>query len=100
MPLPGVIGIVAAVISVALAGVSGRWVEASAAGVAVGVLLVWLVLYIRVSAPINRQFTAAVDSREVLPNARVLQGNWDRVIVARATLQGLAVTALCLTLLI
>jgi hypothetical protein len=100
MPLPGVAGVVAAAICVALAGVSGRWVEAGAAGIAVGLLLVWLVLYIRVSAPINRELVAAIDSRRVPPNARVLQGNWDRVIATRAMLQGLAVAALCLTLLI
>jgi hypothetical protein len=31
---------------------------------------------------------------------RALQRNWDRIITARAGLQGLAVAALCVTLLI
>jgi hypothetical protein len=53
-----------------------------------------------VSAPINRQLTAAADEGRSLPNGRALQANWDRVIVARATLQGLAVAALCLVLAI
>jgi Domain of unknown function (DUF1772) len=100
MPVPGMLGVVAAAISVALAGVSGRWVEAGAAGVAVGLLLVWLVLYIRVSAPINRQLTALADFGDSTLNVRALQRNWDRVITTRAIFQGLAVAALCLTLLV
>jgi hypothetical protein len=100
MPVPGVLGVVAAALSVALAGMSGRWVEAGAAGVAVGLLVVWLVLYLRASAPINRQLTAAADLAEPTLDARALQRNWDRVITARATLQGLAVAALCTALLI
>lgn len=100
MPVPGVLGVVAAAISVALAGASGHWAEAGAAGVAVGILAIWLVLYFRVSAPINRQLTAAADLAEPALDARALQRDWDKVITARATLQGLAVAALCLTLLI
>ncbi len=100
MPVPGVLGLVAAVISAAFAAASGRWMQAGAAGVAVGLLLVWLVLYLTVSKPINQQLTAAADSPDPQTDARALQRNWDKVITIRATLQGLAVTALCLTLLI
>jgi hypothetical protein len=56
------------------------------------------VLYARISAPINRQLAAAARSRDVPSNARALQDNWDRIINARAIIQGLAVTALCLSL--
>jgi len=62
--------------------------------------LIWLVLYTRVSAPINRQLSAAADSGQVLTNVRVLQANWDRIINARAILQGLALAALCVVLMI
>ncbi len=82
-----------------LAALAGHWAQAIAAGVAVVLLLVWLVLYTRVSAPINRQLTAAADSGQLLPNVRALQANWDRIINARAILQGLALAALCLTLI-
>lgn len=99
MPVPGVIGLVAAVVSVALAGASARWIEAGAAGVAVALLLAWLVLYVRVSAPINRQLTTAADLAEAKLDARALQRNWDKVITMRASLQGLAVAALCTALL-
>jgi hypothetical protein len=59
MPIPGAVGIVAAAASVALAAVAGRWAEAIPAATAVALLLVWLVLYTRISAPINRQLSAA-----------------------------------------
>jgi hypothetical protein len=100
MPIPGVLGMVAAAISAAVAAASGHWVQAVAAGVALGLLLVWLVLYLRVSKPINQQLTAGADYPEPHTDSRALQRNWDKVITIRATLQGLAVTALCLTLLV
>ena len=98
MPVPGVLGVVATAIAAVVAAVGAHWTQAIAAGVALIALLVWLALYTQVSAPINRQLTAAADARQPLPNGRVLQAKWDRIIGARATLQGLAVTALCLVL--
>ena len=100
MPVPGALGVVAAAISAAFAAATGHWTQAGAAGVAVGLLLVWLVLYLRVSAPINRQLTAAADRSGPATDTRALQRRWDKVITIRATLQGLTVAALCLTLLI
>jgi hypothetical protein len=99
MPVPGAIGIVAAAASSALAALAAHWAQAIPAGVAVVLLLVHLLLYTRVSAPINRQLTAAAESGQVLPQVRVLQANWDRIINARAILQGLALAALCLALI-
>jgi Domain of unknown function (DUF1772) len=99
MPVPGVLGLVAAAISAVLAATSGRWPQTVAAGAAVGLLVVWLLVYLRVSAPINRRLTGAVDQPDPAINARELQHNWDRVITIRAILQGLAVTALCTALL-
>jgi hypothetical protein len=95
MPIPGVIGLVASAASAAFAALAGSWTTAILATAALALLLVWLMLYIKVSAPINRQLTAAALIRDVPANARVLQANWDRVINARAALQGLAVCALC-----
>ena len=99
MPFPGVIGMIGAAASAALAAAAGRWTAATIAATALALLLVWLMLYLKVSAPINRQLTAAAQARSVPANARVLQANWDRVINARAALQGLAVGALCLALI-
>ena len=97
MPIPGALGIIAAATCAALAAVSP--VDgAIAAAAAVRLLLAWIVLYGLVSAPINRELTAAAKSGNVPANVRALQGNWDRIIAARAILQGLAVAALCLAL--
>ncbi|WP_156675780.1 MULTISPECIES: DUF1772 domain-containing protein [unclassified Mycobacterium] len=98
MPVPGVLGLAAATISLAFAAASGRWAQAGAAGAAVLLLLAWLLIYLRVSAPINRQLIAGADRPELPTDARALQRNWDRVITTRATLQGLAVAALCLAM--
>jgi hypothetical protein len=100
MPVPGVLGVVAAATSAALAAVAAHWAQAIAAGAALVLLLVWIVLYTQVSAPINRQLTAAADTGQALPNGRVLQAKWDRIIGARALLQGLALAALCVVLMI
>ena len=99
MPVPGAVGIVAASTSAVLALIGGHVTQAMLSTVAVVLLLVWLVLYTRISAPINRQLSAAAGSGDVLPNARFLQDRWDRIINARATLQSLAVAALCLALM-
>ena len=98
MPVPGAISVVAAAAVVVLAGLGGRWVAAGASATAVGLLLIWLALYLRVSAPINRRLTTAATAGDVPPDARVLQSDWDRIITARALLQGLALVALCLAL--
>ena len=98
MPVPGVLGMAAAAVSAALAVASGRWAQAVAAGSAVGLLVLWL--YLRVSAPINHQLTAAADHPELPTDALALQRSWDKVITTTAALQGMAVAALCLTLLI
>lgn len=100
MPVPGIVGILATVTSAVLAAVAALWAQAVAAGAALVLLLVWLALYVRVSAPINRQLTAAADANESLPNGRVLQDNWDRIIGLRAMLQGLAVASLCAVLVL
>ena len=99
MPLPGVVGMIAAAASAALAAAAGRWTAAALAATALALLLVWLVLYLRVSKPINRQLTAAAQAHDVPANARALQAGWDRIINARAILQGLAVCALCVALM-
>lgn len=100
MPVPGVLGGVAAIASAALFAVAGQWAQSITAVCAVVVLLAWIALYVRVSAPINRQLTAAATNGQVPANARVLQSSWEDIINARAILQGLALAALCLTLIV
>src|SRR5947208_1924634 len=59
MPVPGGLGVVATAVSAVGAALAGHWAQAIAAGAALILLSMWLVLYARVSAPINRQLTAA-----------------------------------------
>ncbi|HTQ18968.1 DUF1772 domain-containing protein [Mycobacterium sp.] len=99
MPVPGVVGGVAAIASAALFALAGQWDQTVSAGCAVVLLLAWIALYMRISAPINRQLTQAAADHQVPPNARALQSNWDRIINARAILQALALAALCVTLI-
>jgi hypothetical protein len=98
MPVPGAVSIIASAATAAIAAATGRWTASAAAVTALGLLLLWIVLYVLVSAPINRQLTAAAQSTQTPANARALQHNWDRIITVRATLQGLAVVALCIAL--
>lgn len=100
LPVPGVIGIAGALVGAALAAWAGRWPEAIAAATAAALLLIWLALYVRISAPINRQLSAAAAEGETPVNARALQQDWDRIINARAIIQGVAVAALCIALVI
>lgn len=100
MTLPGAIGIVASAAAAVLAALGGHAAASVAAGVALVVWIVWMVLYRRISAPINRVLTAAADAQETPANARDLQRGWDRIIVLRSTLQGVAVAALGASLIL
>jgi hypothetical protein len=100
MPVPGVLGVLATATSAVLAALASHWAQTIAAAAALVLLLVWVALYARVSAPINRQLTAAADAGQPMPNGRALQTKWDRIIGARAGLQGLALAALCVVLAI
>ncbi|CDO08185.1 DUF1772 domain-containing protein [Mycolicibacterium cosmeticum] len=99
MVIPGVLGVVAAAVCTIAAAAAAHWTQAVAAGTALAALSIWLLLYIRISAPINRQLTTAADTDQPLPNGRALQARWDSIINGRAVLQGLAVTAACVVLL-
>ncbi|WP_029112448.1 DUF1772 domain-containing protein [Mycobacterium sp. URHB0044] len=100
MPVPGALGVLATATTAVLAVVAGHWAQAIAAAAALVLLVVWLVLYTRVSAPINRQLTAAAGAGHTLLNGRALQAKWDSIIVVRAGLQGLAVAGLCVALML
>lgn len=100
MVLPGVLAIVAAIATVVLALLGGQLAAAVAGAVAAVALVVWTVVYQRISAPINRTLTAAADRHETPADARRLQHDWDAVIVLRACLQGVAVLALGVALVL
>jgi hypothetical protein len=94
LPVPGVIGILAAVTATAARAVSGSPAGAITAGIALIAMLTWLGLYLRVAAPINRALTAAAAAHVTPGNARGLQSRWDGIITARALLMAVAVAGL------
>jgi hypothetical protein len=98
LPVPGVAGMLAAALSALFAALAGDPARSALSGAAVVVLLVWLALYVRVAAPINRQLTAAARTHVTPPSARALQRRWDGVINVRAALQGLALVLLLVVL--
>ena len=99
-PVPGVLSVVATVLAVGATALGGHWAAMVAALVAAVALVVWLLIYRTVNAPINAELTAAAQENRVPENARALQTRWDSVIVARAVLQGVAVAALCVVLIL
>lgn len=100
MRLPGILGLAATAAAAALAAAFGHPFASLSAGAALILLVVWMILYVRISAPINRRLTSAADSGTVPDDARTLQDSWDRIIVLRARLQGLALLALSLSLIL
>ena len=54
LPVPGILGIIASAAAFVLAALAGRTVASATAGAALALLIAWVLLYLRVSAPINR----------------------------------------------
>ncbi len=94
LPVPGVIGILAAVTATAAGVAGGSPARAAAGGLAIAAMLAWLGLYLRIAAPINRTLTAAAIAHVTPGNARALQSRWDSIITTRALLMTAAVAAL------
>ena len=101
MPLPGATSILAAAASALAAGIAGYPVQALLTAAALGALLIWLALYIRIAAPIYLVLTRAAATHEIPPNARAMQQRWDTIINLRVALQttalALLVSALAVT---
>jgi hypothetical protein len=98
MPIPGIVSVVAGAAAALTAFLIGRPAAGVAAGIALLLLLVWLVLFNRISLPINKVFIEAAEAGRVPAGARQLQQRWDSIINLRAILQGVALLGFCLTL--
>ncbi|MFB6522891.1 DUF1772 domain-containing protein [Streptomyces sp. NPDC056401] len=98
MPIPGVFGLVATVGTAAVAGFEGKTTPSVASGVAAVALVVWLAIYNKVSAPVNKELTGAALDCRVAPDARGLQRTWDSVINVRVLLQAVALGGMCVAL--
>lgn len=94
----GAVGLIAAVATAVAAAVSGHWLSAVSALVATLALIGFLVVYTRISKPVNAVLTAAAVAGEVPADARRLQNRWESVIVARVVVQTVALVALCVAL--
>ncbi|BAW05995.1 conserved hypothetical protein [Nocardia seriolae] len=99
MPIPGAAGVFAAVVATGIAFLDGRAAAGFLAALAVAALAVWLGIYARISAPVNKELTAAVIADRVPADVREMQRTWDSVIVVRVILQGIALVALFLAAL-
>ncbi|TDW24482.1 DUF1772 domain-containing protein [Kribbella kalugense] len=91
LPIPGAISVIATAIVVVTTDQTTARIAGSIALVA---LLVWLAIYGRISAPINKQLRAAAAGHTVPPETRALQERWDSVIWPRAALQTIALAGL------
>ncbi|MGE2720376.1 DUF1772 domain-containing protein [Mycolicibacterium celeriflavum] len=94
----GAVGLVAALATAAVAAASGRWVSAAAAAVATLALIGFLVVYTRISKPVNAVLSAAAVAGEVPVDVRRLQTRWESVIDVRVAVQAIALIALCVAL--
>jgi len=90
-------GLVVTAATTALEAAAGRWVS-TAAAVSTLALIIFAVVYIRISKPVNTALTAAALADRVPDDARQLQARWDSVINARVALQTVALAALCVGL--
>ena len=98
MPIPGILSVVAGAAAALTAFLTGHPAAGAAAAIALLLLLVWLVLFNRISLPINKVFIEAAEAGQVPAGARRLQERWDSIIILRAALQGVALLGFCLTL--
>ena len=99
MRVPGIVGLLTAGAGTFVVGIAGHARATIPGAVAVVALATWLVIYARISAPINAQLTAAARRGETPADARQLQQRWDSVINTRAGLQMLGILALCTALI-
>ncbi|WP_454130831.1 DUF1772 domain-containing protein [Microbacterium lacticum] len=98
LPVAGIVGVAGSAVAAVLAFLQHAWASGVAATLALVLLLAWLGIFARISAPINKRLSAAAYAGDVPRDARALQERWDSVIVLRAVIQGLALTLLCVSL--
>ena len=91
-------GLVVTAATTALAAATEHWASAAAGALATLALIIFAVIYTRVSKPVNTALTAAALADRVPDDARQLQARWDSVINARVALQTVALAALCVGL--
>ncbi len=96
MPIWGVSAILSNILLIALSRNGQRWFYLAS----LLMLVLFVVVYNRLSKPINRLQTEAAKTGEKLNNARELQESWDRSVMVRVPLLVVSLLAQCLVLLV
>jgi hypothetical protein len=95
MPIWGISAILSNLLLVAFSR-SGRWFYLAS----LLMLILFVIIYNRLSKPINWLQTEAARTGERLDNGRELQASWDRSVMIRVPLLVVSLLAQCLVLLI
>ena len=95
MPIWGISAILSNLLLVAFSR-SGRWFYLAS----LLMLILFVIIYNRLSKPINRLQTEAAKAGERLNNGRELQASWDRSVMIRIPLLIVSLLAQCLVLLV
>jgi hypothetical protein len=96
MPIWGASAILSNILLVVFSRTGQRWFYA----VSLVLLVLFVIVYNRLSKPINRLQTEAAKSGRSLDNGRELQAAWDRSLVIRVPLLLVSLLAQCLVLLV
>ena len=96
MPIWGVSAILSNFLLVVLSRTGQRWFYLAS----LLMLMMFVIIYDRLSKPINRLQTEAARTGERLNNGRELQASWDRVLLIRVPLLVVSLLAQCLALLV
>jgi hypothetical protein len=96
MPIWGVSAILSNFLLVVLSRSGQRWFYFAS----LLMLILFVVIYARLSKPINRLQTEAARTGESLNNGRELQASWDRSVMIRVPLLVVSLLAQCLVLLV
>ncbi len=96
MPIWGVSAILSNFLLVVLSKSGQRWFYFAS----LFMLILFVIIYNRLSKPINRLQTEAAKTGERLNNGRELQASWDRSVMIRVPLLVVSLLAQCLVLLV
>ena len=96
MPIWGVSAILSNFLLAVLSRSGQRWFYFAS----LLMLILFVVIYARLSKPINKIQTEAAKSGESLNNGRELQASWDRSLILRVPLLVVSLLAQCLVLLV
>jgi hypothetical protein len=96
MPIWGVSASLCNLLLAVFSGSEQRWFYLAS----LLMLILFVVVYARLSKPINQMQTEAAKNGKSLSNARELQASWDRSLIIRVPLLVVSLLAQCLVLLV